>query len=227
MSHDREQVQPQADDPHHIGGSILLNGHVAIKLGPGRRPLQRAFLSGNPPAWAATRWELPQGGRASNGAVSVDCFGGTARAKHPGVSLEHLIQQRPAVDPLTSVEEAVRLMTENAVGAVPVTKGGKLLGIFTERDLMSRVVMSRKDPVTTPVSAVMTSPVLTIEATATIEEAAAVMQSRHIRHLAIVDEQGDLKGLVALRYLLFEKLGGLERKVDDLEAFIMTDGPGG
>jgi CBS domain-containing protein len=150
-----------------------------------------------------------------------------ARAEHPGVSLERLIQQRPAVDPLTSVEDAVRLMTVNAVGAVPVTKGGKLLGIFTERDVMSRVVMSRKDPVTTPVSAVMTSPVLTIEATATIEEAAAMMQSRHIRHLAIVDENGDLKGLVALRYLLFEKLGGLERKVDDLEAFIMTDGPGG
>ena len=143
------------------------------------------------------------------------------------MSLERLIQQRPAVDPLTSVEEAVRLMTVNAVGAVPVTKGGKLLGIFTERDLMSRVVMSRKDPITTPVSAVMTSPVLTIEATATVEEAAAMMQSRHIRHLAIVDDNGELKGLVALRYLLFEKLGGLERKVDDLEAFIMTDGPGG
>lgn len=143
------------------------------------------------------------------------------------MSLEHLIQQRPAVDPLTSVEEAVRLMTMNAVGAVPVTKGGKLLGIFTERDVMSRVVMARKDPTTTPVSAVMTSPVLTIEASATIEEAAAVMQSQHIRHLAVVDDNGDLQGLVALRYLLFEKMGGLERKVDDLEAFIMTDGPGG
>ena len=166
-------------------------------------------------------------GRTCIDANSVGRLAGTARAKHPGVGLERLIQQRPAVDPLTSVEEAVRLMTVNAVGAVPVTKGGKLLGIFTERDLMRRVVMSRKDPITTPVSAVMTSPVLTIESTATIEEAAAVMQSRHIRHLAVVDENGELQGLVALRYLLFEKLGGLERKVDDLEAFIMTDGPGG
>ena len=161
------------------------------------------------------------------GANSLDRIDGMARAEDPGVTLHRLIQPRPAVDPLTSVEEAVRLMTENAVGAVPVTKGGKLLGIFTERDLMSRVVMGRKDPRTTPVSAVMTSPVLTIESSATVEEAAAVMQSRHIRHLAVVDDNGDLKGLVALRYLLFEKMGGLERKVDDLEAFIMTDGPGG
>jgi hypothetical protein len=53
------------------------------------------------------------------------------------------------------------------------------------------------------------------------------MRLHHIRHLAVFDDEGELRGLVSQRHLLADFLGGLERKVNDLESFIMTDGPGG
>jgi CBS domain-containing protein len=74
---------------------------------------------------------------------------------------------------------------------------------------------------------VMTSPVKTVAATASVAEAASLMRDAHIRHLAVIDDDGDLLGLVAQRYLLYDLLDRLETKVDDLEGYIMTDGPGG
>ena len=53
------------------------------------------------------------------------------------------------------------------------------------------------------------------------------MRSRHIRHLPIVDEHGAMLGIVSLRYVLFEVMDRLAEKADDLERFLMTDGPGG
>ena len=73
----------------------------------------------------------------------------------------------------------------------------------------------------------MSSPVQMVSVDATVAQAAAIMRSHHIRHLAVVDEDGDLLGLVALRYLLDGMLGHLEGKVDDLQGYIMADGPGG
>ena len=143
------------------------------------------------------------------------------------MSLMHLVQSRPSVRPSATVEETVQLMAKANVGAILVMDGDKLLGIFTERDLMKRLVLPRLDPARTAVSEVMTSPVQTIRGSTSVEEAATIMQSRRFRHLAVVDEAGSLLGMIALRYLLFDRMGSLERKVDDLEAFIMTDGPGG
>ena len=53
------------------------------------------------------------------------------------------------------------------------------------------------------------------------------MRTHHIRHLVIVDGDGVFRGVVALRYLLYDMLDNLERKVDDLQGEIMADGPGG
>src|SRR3989337_916609 len=143
------------------------------------------------------------------------------------MSLADLVHPRPSLPPSASVQEAVHLMARHDLGALPVSDGVRLAGIFTERDLMRKVVLWGRDPATTPIGQVMTSPVETIAASASIEEAAEVMRGKHIRHLAVLADDGHLLGLVPLRYLLFQMMGGLERKVDDLESFIMTDGPGG
>jgi CBS domain-containing protein len=150
-----------------------------------------------------------------------------ATTGRPESELLRLVHARPEVPPSASVRDVVRLMVEGEVGAVAVTEGRRIVGIFTERDLMTRVVWERRDAARTPVREVMSSPVQMVSVDASVPEAAAVMRAHHIRHLAVVDEDGDLLGLVAQRYLLYQMLGTLEVKVDDLQGYIMADGPGG
>jgi CBS domain-containing protein len=126
-----------------------------------------------------------------------------------------------------SVREAVRRMTEAEIGAIAVTEDRRIVGIFTERDLMMRVVAARRDPDTTAISEVMSSPVELVSDTTSVGEAASIMRARHIRHLAVVDARGLFVGLVAQRWLLDALLSDLEVKVDSLEGYIMADGIGG
>lgn len=125
------------------------------------------------------------------------------------------------------VMDAVRLMTKAQVGAIAVTEGRRIVGIFTERDLMKRVVYEGRDPGLTAIDEVMTTPVETVTDSVSVAEAAALMRARHVRHLAVVDSHGHFIALVALRYLLYDLMSDLEVKVDSLEGYIMADGPGG
>jgi CBS domain-containing protein len=146
------------------------------------------------------------------------------------MGLMRLVQETPQVSPDVSVLDAVRVMTEAQVGAIAVTSGrnGKqIVGIFTERDLMKRVVHQERDPRATRIAEVMTSPVETVPNSTSVAEAAAIMRDRHIRHLMVVDPDGELIGLVAQRYLLYDLMSDLEIKVENLEGYIMADGPGG
>jgi CBS domain-containing protein len=136
-------------------------------------------------------------------------------------------QETLEVSPEVSVMEAVRLMATAKVGAIAVTADERVVGVFTERDLMKRVVHARRDPDRTAIREVMTSPVETVTDSTSVAEAAAIMRARHIRHLAIADSKGRFLGLVAQRYLLYHLLSDLEVKVDSLEGYIMADGPGG
>ncbi|HET7841697.1 MAG TPA: CBS domain-containing protein, partial [Terriglobia bacterium] len=108
----------------------------------------------------------------------------------------------PSVEPGSSVLHAVEVMAEEGVGGVAVTEGGELLGIFTERDVMLRVVLNSRRPQDTRVSEVMTSPVETISEETTAEEALNHMLDRHLRHLPLVDANGKLLGMLSLRNLL-------------------------
>lgn len=147
------------------------------------------------------------------------------------MGLLQLAQEAPAVLPDARVLDAVAMMAKRRVGAIVVTSpediGRKVVGVFTERDLMRRVVNERRDPATTPIGEVMTRPVHTVSDDTSVAEAAALMRQHHIRHLVIVDERGALLGIVAQRYLLYDLMGDLELKVNGLESFIMADGPGG
>jgi CBS domain-containing protein len=143
------------------------------------------------------------------------------------MGLMRLAQATPEATPEMTVQEAVRIMSDAHVGALAVVQGRHVVGIFTERDLMRRVVHPGKDPTTTKLSEAMTSPVQKVRDGTPIPEAATIMRDRHIRHLAIVDANDNLLGMVALRYLLYDMMEELERKVDGLEGFIMADGPGG
>ena len=138
-----------------------------------------------------------------------------------------LAKETIVVRPDVTVADAVTLMTDRAKGSVLVVAVDRLVGIFTERDLMTRVVGRARDPGTTLVAEVMTSPVYTVDDRSTPAVAASIMRHHHMRHLPVLDGQGKVVGMLAMRYLLYDLMDDLERKVDNLEGFLMADAPGG
>jgi CBS domain-containing protein len=130
------------------------------------------------------------------------------------------------VSPEDTVERAARAMAERGVGAATVVQGW-VVGIVTERDVLRKVVAAGRDPGTTSVRDIMSSPVLTVTETTSVAVAAELMRKHRIRHLVMLDEKQRLIGMLALHYVLYDLLDDLERKVGDLESFLMIDGPGG
>jgi len=126
-----------------------------------------------------------------------------------------------------SVMDAVRTMHEEHIGAVAVVDNDRLAGIFSERDLMYRVVLERQDPHQTRVGDVMTSPVITIPRSLTADDALKLMDEKQIRHLPVVNIDGKLVGMLSVRSLLHEKVQELTDQLDSLEAYFTADGAGG
>ena len=106
-----------------------------------------------------------------------------------------------SVDAEQTVIEAARLMTEFNIGAVPVLRNGELIGIFSERDLMRRVVAGGRSPAMTKVFEVMTSKPQTISADDDIDECMQMMREAGFRHLPVM-EDGKLRGLISLRDIM-------------------------
>ena len=131
------------------------------------------------------------------------------------------------VPPEASVLEAVEVMAEHAVGAVAVVENDQLRGIFTERDVMMRVVLRQRNPQNTRVGEVMTSPAETITDETAEEDALVHMVERHVRHLPIVSADGKLKGMLSIRNLLENRVDELARELQSLDQYLSNDGPGG
>lgn len=102
-----------------------------------------------------------------------------------------------SVAPSATVAEAVAEMNRNKVGSVLVLEAGRVLGIFTERDVLRRVVGAGLDPTKTPVTQVMTAGVQTITPAATIEETLVLFTEKRFRHLPVVDG-GKLVGTISI-----------------------------
>jgi CBS domain-containing protein len=133
----------------------------------------------------------------------------------------------PTVNPDASVQDAVMVMARDRVGAVVVLEKGALIGIFSERDVMLRVVKPGRDTATTLVRDVMTTEVKTVTEATSFEEATAVMLVEHLRHLPVLGSDGSLLGLLSMRALLEERMQDLIREVSSLEQYMANDGPGG
>ena len=126
-----------------------------------------------------------------------------------------------------TVQDAIQAMAGAKVGSVAVVDENVLEGIFSERDVMLRVVAEGRDPKTTTVEEVMTSPVQTIQKRTTGEQALRIMVQNHIRHLPVVDETGKVQAMVSMRSLLEERIKELHQQLDSLESYITADGIGG
>lgn len=120
-----------------------------------------------------------------------------------------------AVDVADTVLAAARLMNERGIGGVVVTDHGSMVGIFTERDVLRRVVAERRDPARTPVREVMTAPVLRCRPDAPLEECRALMTDRRIRHLPVTDGE-ELCGIITTGDILAHQV----REQQDTIAFL-------
>lgn len=109
-----------------------------------------------------------------------------------------------AVPTETSVQDAVERMNDKAVGCVLVLDDGVLRGIFTERDVLTRVVGKRRDMSKTPVGEVMTENPHTLTSEATLAHALQLMTSHGYRHIPVVDDGGVPLGVVSMRQLVRE-----------------------
>ena len=116
-----------------------------------------------------------------------------------------------SIDAAGTVLEAARFMMEHNIGALPVLRNGELAGIFSERDIMNRVVAVGRTPGTTGVSEVMTANPRSVNLDESVEECLFIMHEFGFRHLCIVEGK-ELRGLVSLRDILMHQAGELERQ---------------
>jgi CBS domain-containing protein len=97
-----------------------------------------------------------------------------------------------------TVLQSAMLMNEHKIGALVVLEAGRLVGVFTERDVLQRVVAEGRDPTQTTVGQVMTTEVACCSLQTSIDEARTAMKERRVRHLPVIDEEGRLLGMVSI-----------------------------
>jgi CBS domain-containing protein len=143
------------------------------------------------------------------------------------MSLTKLAHREPvAVDASMSVFDVLKIMVDKHTGAVGVTESGRLVGIFTERDVV-KVAVQELDVKSTPVSQVMTRNIKTASDETKITDALNLMSNHRIRHLPIVDENGEMQSMVSLRFIMHDRLQYLLKELDGLQSYLCADGPGG
>lgn len=118
-----------------------------------------------------------------------------------------------------SVLEAIGQMTEANVGAIVVQDGGQPTGIFTERDYLRKIALQGRSSSDTPVSEVMSSPLITAAPADSTEAAMATMTERRCRHLVVM-EDGSMTGIVSLGDLVKHLLVVKQAEVDQLSSYI-------
>ena len=130
--------------------------------------------------------------------------------------LEMCDSQAAQVTVDATAEEAIRAMLDRRVGAVAVVdEDRRVAGIFTERDVLRRVVLSGRAPAEILVREVMTTPVEMATLDTTPGQALATMIEYHYRHLPIVDDDGRLLGMLSIRDVLQARIDALTRQLDE------------
>jgi len=146
---------------------------------------------------------------------------------------EWMVTNMVTATPFETVAEVARRMSTKKVGAVLVVKDGDLWGLFSERDLLNRVVAQERDPRTTDVGEVTTRDVVTIDADAPLHRVLQVFKENRFRHLPVLRD-GKPAGILSTRDFLEFLVQSCERCIDDViynrrlaEGFDAYDHPGG
>ncbi len=130
----------------------------------------------------------------------------------------HVVRAVVSLDGTATCAEAARLMSERGIGSIGVRAGAKLVGLVTERDLLTAVA-SGADPEHTPIGRALPPQVAAVPPTATEREAAEAMRTYHTRHLAVV-ESGEIVGVISLLDLVELVVEEKQWSIDQLESYI-------
>ncbi len=117
------------------------------------------------------------------------------------------------------VLEAIRMMADHQVGALLVMKDDRLLGIVSERDYARKVILKGHSSADTPVSQIMTSPVITVSLTNSVQECMQLMTSRRLRHLPVV-EGNEVLGMISIGDLVKAVMEEQKQTIEQLESYI-------
>lgn len=124
-----------------------------------------------------------------------------------------------SVSPESTVMEALELMAEKDIGALPVVKEGKLVGIFSERDYARHAVRQRETLNLLPVSTFMTTDVITVSPTQTVKDCMILMTARRIRHLPVI-ENDHLIGIITIGDVVKTIISDQALLLEELERYI-------
>jgi CBS domain-containing protein len=125
-----------------------------------------------------------------------------------------------SVDVEEPVLEAIQLMADKHVGALPVTRNGELAGVISERDYARKVILLGRSSAETPVWQIMSSPVVTVSPDEDVRQCMSLMTDRRIRHLPVV-EGGRMVGVISIGDLVRAVIEEQEQTIEQLERFIV------
>lgn len=123
-----------------------------------------------------------------------------------------------------TVYDAIALMAEKNVGALPVMEDSKLLGMISERDYTRKVILHGRVSRETRVVDIMTRNVITVSAGDSVEDCLEIMTQNHIRHLPVI-EAGNLVGLISIGDLVNWIILAQSSKIDDLQRYVTGEYP--
>jgi CBS domain-containing protein len=118
------------------------------------------------------------------------------------------------------VFEALQIMAEKDVGALPVLEDKRLVGIFSERDYARKVILKGKASKNTPVSEIMSTHLIVITPNQTNEQALALMTEKHVRHLPVFEDENFI-GFISIGDLVKSIIHEQKQVIDKLEQHIM------
>jgi CBS domain-containing protein len=123
--------------------------------------------------------------------------------------------------PDTSVFDALKIMAEKDVGALPVLDGKKLVGIFSERDYARKVILKGKSSTNLPVSEIMSTNLILITPDQTTEQGLALMTGKHVRHLPVI-QKDKLVGFISIGDLVKSIMLEQNQTIDKMGEYIGT-----
>jgi CBS domain-containing protein len=123
------------------------------------------------------------------------------------------------IGPEQMVLDALKMMADKNVGALPVVENGKVIGVVSERDYARKMVLAGRSSVGTPVRAIMSAPVVTVGPSENIDHCMNTMTNGHLRHLPVV-EDGALVGLLSIGDLVKEAIAEQASLINQLEQYI-------